>query len=384
MKKYYAILAALVLSIGVFAQSPEKMSFQAVIRDGDNNLVTDSQIGIQISILQGVENSVVYSETQLITTNSNGLASLEIGAGTSSGDIGLIEWANGPYSVKTEIDPTGGTNYTISATSRLLSVPFALHAKTADTFLGNIDESDPVFGESVAGAITASDTTAWNNKLDSYVETDPVYDASVASGITETDTALWNMNVVESDPVFGASVAKGITGTDTTFWNNKMDADVNAGTDDLMTFDGTNWVSRGALIGNSGGSQAQNNMQPWIAVNYIIALVGIYPSRSSIADPTIAEISMFAGNFAPRNWAFCDGQLLSVASNSALFSLVGTIYGGDGRTTFALPNMRGRTAIHAGNGPGLTPRTIGQIGGSETNTMTINQLPSHTHTITYQ
>lgn len=328
MKKYYTILAALVLSIGVFAQSPEKMSYQAVIRDGENNLITDTQIGMQISILQGDANgSAVYTETQLPTTNANGLVSIEIGAGATSDDFSAIDWASGPYFVKTETDPAGGTTYTITGTSQLLSVPYALHAKTADGVSGTIDESDPVF------------------------------DASVAKGITETDTMIWN---------------------------NKIDADVNAVADDLITFDGTNWVSRGALMGNSGGSQAQNNMQPWIAVNYIIALVGIYPSRSSIADPTIAEISMFAGNFAPRNWAFCDGQLLSVASNSALFSLVGTIYGGDGRTTFALPNMRGRTAIHAGNGPGLTPRTIGQTGGSETNTMTINQLPSHTHTITYQ
>ena len=94
----------------------------------------------------------------------------------------------------------------------------------------------------------------------------------------------------------------------------------------------------------------------------------------------LGEIRMFAGNFAPRGWALCDGQILAISSNTALFSILGTTYGGDGRTTFALPDMRGRVSIHAGNGPGLTPRRLGQKGGSETNTLTNAQLPSHSHT----
>lgn len=98
-----------------------------------------------------------------------------------------------------------------------------------------------------------------------------------------------------------------------------------------------------------------------------------------MSEPFIGEIRMFAGNFAPRSWAFCDGQLLSVSQNEALFSLVGTIYGGDGRTTFGLPDMRGRIPIHAGNGPGLSPRNIGAKGGVEKATLSLNQLPSHNH-----
>jgi len=81
--------------------------------------------------------------------------------------------------------------------------------------------------------------------------------------------------------------------------------------------------------------------------------------------------------------ASCDGQLLPISQNAALFSLLGTIYGGDGRTTFALPDLRGRTAIHTGTGPGLSSRPQGQRGGTETNTMTVAQMPSHSHTITY-
>ena len=98
-----------------------------------------------------------------------------------------------------------------------------------------------------------------------------------------------------------------------------------------------------------------------------------------MSEPFVGEIRMFAGNFAPRGWAFCDGQLLAVSQNDALFSLLGTIYGGDGRTTFGLPDLRGRVPIHAGSGPGLSPRRLGAKAGAENVTLTVNQLPSHSH-----
>ncbi len=98
-----------------------------------------------------------------------------------------------------------------------------------------------------------------------------------------------------------------------------------------------------------------------------------------MSEPFVGEIRMFAGNFAPRGWAFCDGQLLAVSQNDALFSLLGTIYGGDGRTTFGLPDVRGRLPVHAGTGPGLSARRLGAKGGGETVTLTTNQLASHTH-----
>ncbi len=96
-------------------------------------------------------------------------------------------------------------------------------------------------------------------------------------------------------------------------------------------------------------------------------------------EGTLAQIILFGGNFAPRNWAFCEGQLLAINSNQALFSLLGTIYGGDGRTTFGLPDLRGRVPIHPGSGPGLSTYRLGQKGGIENVTLTINQIPSHNH-----
>src|SRR5689334_10120851 len=100
-----------------------------------------------------------------------------------------------------------------------------------------------------------------------------------------------------------------------------------------------------------------------------------------MSEPFLGEIRMFGGNFAPRGWAFCNGQILSIAQNTALFSLLGTTYGGNGQTTFALPNLQCRLPMHFGNGPGLTPRSLGEMGGTETVTILTNQMPMHNHSL---
>lgn len=100
-----------------------------------------------------------------------------------------------------------------------------------------------------------------------------------------------------------------------------------------------------------------------------------------MTQPYLGEIRMFGGNFAPRNWMLCTGQLLSIAQYSALFSLIGTTYGGDGTTNFALPNLQSRVTMGQGNGTGLTPRTLGEVGGQENVTLTIQQIPSHIHAL---
>ncbi len=172
MKKIYTFLAAVFLTLSLFlpkpagAQAPEKISYQALIRDASDNLVTDTHVGIQISILQGsASGTAVYTETQTPPANANGLVSIEIGAGTVvSGDLTTIDWTNGPYFINTETDPTGGTAYSISGTSQLLSVPYALHAETAKTIAGGITETDPVYGASAASGITVTDIDNWNNK----------------------------------------------------------------------------------------------------------------------------------------------------------------------------------------------------------------------------
>lgn len=107
-----------------------------------------------------------------------------------------------------------------------------------------------------------------------------------------------------------------------------------------------------------------------------------YPMNSELAiEPLLGEVIMFAGTFAPRGWAFCEGQLLPISQNTALFAILGTTYGGDGRTTFALPDLRGRVPLHPGSGPGLSTYRLGQKGGLETTTLTTEQMPSHGHGI---
>jgi microcystin-dependent protein len=98
-----------------------------------------------------------------------------------------------------------------------------------------------------------------------------------------------------------------------------------------------------------------------------------------MSQPYIGEIRMFGGNFEPAGWAFCDGRLLAISENDALFNLIGTTYGGDGEETFALPDLNGRIPIHSGTGPGLSNRILGEKAGTESVTLTVNQIPAHTH-----
>jgi len=161
ISKSIIALTYLLISTSIFAQSPEKMSYQAVIRNSSDTLVTNTQIGMEINIRQGSQTgTIVYTETQTPTTNANGLVSIEIGGGAG---FNTIDWTAGPYFIETKTDPTGGTTYTITGTSQLLSVPYALHAKTAESISGGITETDPIFTGSQAANITATDITNLSN-----------------------------------------------------------------------------------------------------------------------------------------------------------------------------------------------------------------------------
>ncbi len=215
MKKSALTFAVTLISvisvISGLAQSPEKLSYQAVVRDASDNLVTNQSVGMQISILQGsAGGTAVYVETQTPTTNTNGLVTIEIGSGTVvTGDFTTIDWTNGPYFIKTETDLAGGANYTITGTSQLLSVPYALHAKTAGSVTGTITETDPVFGSSVANSITASDTANWNNHT---IDTDTQLDSTGVAALgyvagahtVDTDTQLDSTGVATLGFVAGA------------------------------------------------------------------------------------------------------------------------------------------------------------------------------------
>lgn len=309
MKRTFTLLTAILISSFIWAQSPMKMSYQAVVRDGSGNLIVNQNIGLKISILQGSMNGIlVYEEVLNPATNQNGLLSTEFGGGTG---FDTVNFQTGPFFLKTEIDPAGGSNYTISNTSQILSVPFALHANTATNFTGTLNETDPVYAGSVAATISTADITNWNNKLSSYAETDPLFSTSLASGITGTDTANWNSKLssfTETDPLYSSSTAAGITATDVTNWNNKLSSfteldpvysvSVASG---ITTSDTANWNSKldfemdgdvtneiqslsvsGSDLTISGGNTVSLPGSPWTdfgtAIAYNNGLVGINTS----------------------------------------------------------------------------------------------------------
>lgn len=161
MRKLNSTFIALLITTCIFAQAPEKMSYQAVIRNSSNQLVTSHAIGMKISILQGsATGTPVYVETQVPTTNANGLATIEIGSGAViSGIFSTINWSSGQYFIKTETDPTGGTTYTITGVSQILSVPYALHAKTVSTFDYNYLTNKPNLFNGAWTSLTGKPTT---------------------------------------------------------------------------------------------------------------------------------------------------------------------------------------------------------------------------------
>lgn len=172
MKKLLTLIAAVFISIQLFAQAPQKMSYQAVIRNASNALVTNAPVKMRISILQGgATGTSVYSELHSATTNANGLASIEIGEGTNkTGTFSSINWGNGTYYLKTETDPNNGTNYTITGTSQLLSVPYALNANCVELSVSPVGDSVKIGCSSIVlpGATKANFEPKINNGLVAY------------------------------------------------------------------------------------------------------------------------------------------------------------------------------------------------------------------------
>ncbi len=176
MNRLFTVFCAIFVSCILFAQAPAKISYQAVIRNSSNVLVNNTIMGMRISILQdSFDGEEVYVETQTPESNENGLITIEIGTGTTTDDFSSIEWSSGTFFIKTETDIEGGSNYTITGISQILSVPFAFHSNTADSLTGVLNEIDPVFNSSVSSGITEIDTAYWNNKQDELIEGSGIY-----------------------------------------------------------------------------------------------------------------------------------------------------------------------------------------------------------------
>lgn len=261
MKKIIAICAALLMTASVFAQAHEKMSYQAVIRNNSNLLVANQAVGMQINVLQGSANgTAVYVETQSPTTNVSGLASLEIGAGTVvSGSFASIDWANGPYFIKTETDSTGGASYSISGTSQLLSVPYALTAKKAES-VGGGSSNDFYLGQDTLGGIVfyiyiGSDGNQHGLIVNKNESTAQWQASGTITNATRSWDGVYNTGLMTGSPA--ATYVNGLTDGGFTdwylpsidelsiLWHNRFHANnaLNAGGFTLLTLTNTDYWS---------------------------------------------------------------------------------------------------------------------------------------------
>jgi hypothetical protein len=197
MKKTYTLLLFLLATVSILAQVPEKMSYQAILRDASNTLLTNQEVGMQISILQSTITGVaVYIETQTATTNINGLVSIAIGSGASSDDFSAIDWSAGPYFIKTATDPSGGSSYTITGSSQLMSVPFAIYAKTSGSSIANATNISNNTADIATNttAITANTTKTaaagelTGTSLNSTVVGSSLTSVGILTGLTVTGT----------------------------------------------------------------------------------------------------------------------------------------------------------------------------------------------------
>ena len=205
MRKFLPLLVFLIVSYVAFGQTPEKMSYQAIVRDASNTLLVDKLVGIKVSILQNSETgSEVYVETHSVVTNMNGLVALEIGTGVTSYDFSSIDWTNGPYFVKVETDPNGADNYSISGVSQLMSVPFALYAKTSGNGITS-DQADAIVANTAKTGITSDQADAIvANTAKTGITSDQV-DAIVAN------TAKTGITSDQADAIVANTAKTGIT-----------------------------------------------------------------------------------------------------------------------------------------------------------------------------
>ena len=364
MKGSILFLFFSMISINGFAQAPNLISYQTIIRNSNNELVSNVPVGVRISILSGSAADVLwYQEEHKVTTNLNGLAYFNIGSGTILfGTMSGIDWSKGPFYIKSETDPTGGKNYTLVVVSRLLSVPYSIYAKTAEKLSGPITELDPLFNASIAKGITAADTALWNSesdpffntsiskgitavdtaywnkKLSSFTESDPIFNASIAKGITAADTALWNSEYdpifnasiakgitaadtalwnSEYDPIFNASIAKGITAADTALWNSEYDPLFNASISKGITAaDTSSWNQKVGLpqTGNTAGDILFWNGTAWVKIQQGLPGQGLFLSQTGIpmwSGPAFATLTTNVATSVTNITAISGGNITS-------------------------------------------------------------------------
>jgi len=266
-------------TVSVFAQSPEKISYQAVIRDATNTLVANQSVGMQISILQTTPTgTVVYTETHSVDTNINGLVSLEIGTGSTSGTFSAIDWSAGPYFIKTETDPTGGSSYTITGTSQLMSVPFAMYAKTSGDGI-TTEQSDAIETNTAKVGITSaqSDAILLNAAKLGYTEALVSANADVLAntakiGITTEQSDAINANTIAITETVKTTGDQSIDGAKTFTNETTQNGGIKLGNDNKIRWASDDVYIAGTTAGDNlsfvlGGQEQFNISQTLITAN---------------------------------------------------------------------------------------------------------------------
>jgi hypothetical protein len=319
MKKIFATLSSVVLTACLFAQAPQKMSYQAVVRDSNDKLVTNQVVGMQISILRDspTEGKVVYTETQTVETNANGLVSINIG-----GKEGFenIVWANGEYYVKTEIDLKGGTNYTITGTYQILSVPYAFYAEKA----GSIPETDPVWSGVSSDYYTKNDLQTEGKAMILF------------ANLTQLPTTLAGHKIKDAVDISSKQIISGIKTFNDDLRINGLINGLTIGQGNDQILDNT-VIGKGALsqnttgfnntaigvealyantTGNHGTSIGYKALSKNTTGNYNTAI-----GYSALGSNTIGNYNMAIGNFTLQNNT--DGYRNTAIGNEALRFITG-------------------------------------------------------------
>jgi hypothetical protein len=345
MKKLLMYLAVISITFGTFAQSPQKMSYQCVVRNSGGALVANQGVGIKISILQGSPTgTLVFQETYSPNpqTNVNGLATLEIGDGSPLfGTFSTIDWSTGPYFLKTETDPAGGTNYTISGTSQLLSVPYALYAKTVDSY----PETDPVFIAHAASGVTYTLISNWNTAyswgnhasagyLTSFTELDPIFGAwDKTTGISITASQVSDfITSVTNNPAVAANTAKNSYPTADAI---KLSAITGTNTGDETSATIKSKLGISTLSGSNTGDQTLPTLASLGGVASNTAITGAtntkitYDAKGLVTAGAAATTADIAAS-TDKNYV-TDAQLTVIGNTSGINSgdnAVNTLYSG--------------------------------------------------------
>lgn len=324
---------------------PQSFPWQGALRTEAGKPLASTKVTLRFEIKQA--DTVAYSETHGATTGPTGIVQVNIGKGKAGkGSFSDVVWTLGSQRLAVAFDPAGGQDFQTLGESPLQSVPFALVSGMAET--------GGTKGREIVSASIEGRSLVLKYSDDKKETVGSVRD-TVPPGMLE--------RVGDTLRLKTAGVADG----------------------QVLRLRKGQWVAdsiRTAALatGLVGGGQPLSIRNPYLGVNYIIATQGIFPSQNG-ADPFLAEITLFAGTFAPRGYALCNGAILSIAQNTALFALLGTTYGGNGQTTFALPDLRGRVPVQQGQASGLSRVDLGESGGVESTSILISNLPSHNHSI---